>query len=209
MQKFKFENFESALYSTSVSMPLRSSSDCLRLDYPITRNKARDRTFTVCASKLWNNLPKTLRNSTSVNAFKKALKHICFQINCSLCLYFYLHVYCVFHFCKCPEPLGMAYQIPGICNVTWSKGMSRMSGMLILSYRLKCMYDPKLSRCTIIHLLHLHSPFMSEHILSQESPHLFDITVYCQYNWTTLTPHSPGIKTTFLLCNISIATQML
>ena len=53
---------------------LRSSSDCLRLDYPITRNKAGGRTFTVCASKLWNNLPKTRRNSTSVNAFKKVLK---------------------------------------------------------------------------------------------------------------------------------------
>ena len=53
---------------------LRSSSDCLRLDYPITRNKAGDRTFTVYASKLWNNLPMTLTNCTSVNAFKKALK---------------------------------------------------------------------------------------------------------------------------------------
>ena len=53
---------------------LRSSSDCLRLDYPITRNKAGDRTFTFYASKLWNNLPMTLRNCTSVNAFKKALK---------------------------------------------------------------------------------------------------------------------------------------
>ena len=53
---------------------LRSSSDCLRLDYPITRSKAGDRTFTVYASKLWNNLPMTLRNCTSVNAFKKALK---------------------------------------------------------------------------------------------------------------------------------------
>ena len=53
---------------------LRSSSDCLRLGYPITRNKAGDRTFTVYASKLWNNLPMTLRNCTSVNAFKKALK---------------------------------------------------------------------------------------------------------------------------------------
>ena len=49
-------------------------SDCLRLDYPITRNKAGDRTFTVYASKLWNNLPMTLRNCTSVNTFKKALK---------------------------------------------------------------------------------------------------------------------------------------
>ena len=53
---------------------LRSSCDRLRLDYPITRNKAGDRTFTVYASKLWNNLPMTLRNCTSVNAFKKALK---------------------------------------------------------------------------------------------------------------------------------------
>ena len=56
---------------------LRSSSDCLRLDYTITRNKVGDRNFTVCASKLRNNLPKTLRNSTSVNmvkTFKKALK---------------------------------------------------------------------------------------------------------------------------------------
>ena len=56
---------------------LRSLSDCLHLNYPITRNKAGDRTFTVCASKLWNNLPKTLRNSASV---RKHLKHI-FQIN--------------------------------------------------------------------------------------------------------------------------------
>ena len=53
---------------------LRSSSDGLHLDYPITRNKTRGRTFTVYASKLWNNLPMTLRNCTSVNAFKKALK---------------------------------------------------------------------------------------------------------------------------------------
>ena len=52
---------------------LRSSSDCLRLDYLIAINKAGDKTFTVCASKLWYNLPKTLRNCTSVNAFKKAL----------------------------------------------------------------------------------------------------------------------------------------
>ena len=53
---------------------LRSSSDCRRLDYTITRNKAGDRTFTVYASKLWNNIPMTLRNCTSINAFKKALK---------------------------------------------------------------------------------------------------------------------------------------
>ena len=53
---------------------LRSSSDCLCLDYPITRNRARDRTLTVCTSKLCNDLPKALRNCTSVNTFKKAHK---------------------------------------------------------------------------------------------------------------------------------------
>ena len=29
---------------------------------------------TVCASKLWNNIPVRIRQSVSVNAFKKALK---------------------------------------------------------------------------------------------------------------------------------------
>ena len=72
---------------------LRSFSDCLRLDYPITRNKAGDRTFTVYASKLWNNLPMTLRNCTSVNAFKKALKThfpkliILFVVHILLCMF--------------------------------------------------------------------------------------------------------------------------
>ena len=57
---------------------LRSSSDYLRMDYPMTRNKAGGRTFTVRASTLWNNLRKTLRTSTSVNAFKEStLNHIC------------------------------------------------------------------------------------------------------------------------------------
>ena len=73
---------------------LRSSSDRLRLDYPITRNKAGDRTFTVYASKLWNNLPMTLRNCNSVNAFKKALKThfvpkliVLFDVHILLCIF--------------------------------------------------------------------------------------------------------------------------
>ena len=53
---------------------LRSSKDRLRLDYPRTRVQAGDKSFTVCASKLWNNIPVHIRQSVSVNAFKKALK---------------------------------------------------------------------------------------------------------------------------------------
>ena len=86
---------------------LRSSSDCLRLDYPITRNKAGDRTFTVCASKLWNDLPKTLRNCTSVNAFKKALKTHLFSINYDVYILFCMfRPIFFFRFCKRPEPFG-------------------------------------------------------------------------------------------------------
>ena len=57
---------------------LRSSKDHLRLEYPITRVQAGDKTFTVCASKVWNNLPRHIRQSVSVNAFKKALKTFLF-----------------------------------------------------------------------------------------------------------------------------------
>ena len=53
---------------------LRSSSDPLRLTYSVTRTLAGDRTFTVSASKYWNDLPLTVRQSSSVSAFRKALK---------------------------------------------------------------------------------------------------------------------------------------
>ena len=53
---------------------LRSSSDPLRLTFSVTRTLAGDRTFTVSASKEWNDLPLAIRQSTSVDAFKKALK---------------------------------------------------------------------------------------------------------------------------------------
>ena len=52
----------------------RSSKDRLQLDYPKTHVQAGDKSFTVCASKLWNNIPVHIRQSVSVNAFKKALK---------------------------------------------------------------------------------------------------------------------------------------
>ena len=53
---------------------LRSSNDYFRLEYPITRVLAGDRTFTVYASKEWNKLPISIRKSSSTNMFKKALK---------------------------------------------------------------------------------------------------------------------------------------
>ena len=56
------------------SRNLRSSNDNLRLNYPITRVQAGDRTFTVAASKGWNNLPMSIRQSASIDIFKKALK---------------------------------------------------------------------------------------------------------------------------------------
>ena len=74
------------------SRNLRSSKDCLRLDYPRTRVQAGDKSFTVCASKLWNNIPVHIRESVSVNAFKKALRHTCFLINFSLYIIF-LHIF--------------------------------------------------------------------------------------------------------------------
>ena len=35
-----------------------------------------DRSFTYSAPKLWNNLPNTVRNSSSLNSFKSNLKHV-------------------------------------------------------------------------------------------------------------------------------------
>ena len=75
---------------------LRSSKDRLRLDYPRTRVQAGDKSFTVCASKLWNNIPIHIRQSVSVNAFKKALKTYLFP-NWLIDLFFhyviYLHIF--------------------------------------------------------------------------------------------------------------------
>ena len=87
---------------------LSSSKDRLRLDYPRTRVQAGDKSFTVCASKLWNNIPVHIMQSVSVNAFKKALKTYLFPnwFIFSLCYIFahFPHNF-VLH-CKRLEPLG-------------------------------------------------------------------------------------------------------
>ena len=57
---------------------------CLRscrlddLNIPRSNNKFGDRSFFVCAPKLWNTLPVEVKNSPSVQSFKKVLKTFLF-----------------------------------------------------------------------------------------------------------------------------------
>ena len=65
-------------YSPSRTLRSTSSND---LTVPRTRLKTYgDRAFSVAGPRLWNNLPSSVRNSTSVPAFKKALKTHLFKI---------------------------------------------------------------------------------------------------------------------------------
>ena len=119
-------NKKGKIRSTAITHCIsRSSSDCLRLDYPITRNKAGDRTFTVYASKLWNNLPMTVRNCTSVNAFKKALKTHLFPnyLFSLMFIFYYVNVYYFFTSVSALNLLGMAYQILVVCMYVCTSGM--------------------------------------------------------------------------------------
>ena len=60
--------FKSSLYN------LRSSGSIL-LSMPIVRSKTLgDRAFMVAAPRLWNSLPKKLREITTVNSFKAHIK---------------------------------------------------------------------------------------------------------------------------------------
>ena len=52
----------------------RSSGDPLKLTYLTKRKQTGDRTFTVASSIEWNKLPLTLRQSPSIENFKKSLK---------------------------------------------------------------------------------------------------------------------------------------
>ncbi len=53
---------------------LRSAHDTLRLDVPAMRLKIADGTFSSFGPRHWNNLPLAIRNSASINIFKKQLK---------------------------------------------------------------------------------------------------------------------------------------
>jgi len=74
---------------------LRSSNDIL-LTIPITKLKTYgDRSFKAAAPKLWNSLPKEIRESDSVTSFKRALKTHLFKeaYKCWPFVDFYLSYY--------------------------------------------------------------------------------------------------------------------
>ena len=59
---------------------LRSSAKNL-LQTPIVRTKAYgERSFSVAAPKLWNNLPDTFKNIDSLDSFKKTQKTFLFRV---------------------------------------------------------------------------------------------------------------------------------
>ena len=55
---------------------LRSSSDSTLLSYPNVKLKATlgERAFLFAAPKLWNAVPRIIRESTSIDTFKRKLK---------------------------------------------------------------------------------------------------------------------------------------
>ena len=69
----------SLLSSYAPKRMLRSSAKNL-LQTPIARTKAYgERSFSVAAQKLWNNLPDTIKNINSLDSFKKNLKTFLFR----------------------------------------------------------------------------------------------------------------------------------
>ena len=52
------------------------SNDSIMLEYPKKKSLRSfdDRSFSVAATKLWNELPGDIRNISSINVFKTALK---------------------------------------------------------------------------------------------------------------------------------------
>ena len=82
---YKILNGQSPSYLTSLISsykPVRSlrSSDLLLLQVPnVMTATYGQRTFSYCAPKLWNSLPKSLKESETVTIFKKKLKTFLFR----------------------------------------------------------------------------------------------------------------------------------
>ena len=82
---YKILNGQSPSYLTSLISsykPVRSlrSSDHLLLQVPnVMTATYGQRTFSYCAPKLWNSLPKSLKESETVTIFKKKLKTFIFR----------------------------------------------------------------------------------------------------------------------------------
>ena len=53
--------------------------DSLLLEEPRSRSKMGYRSFSICAPKLWNKIPFSIRSSLSINIFKKQLKTYLFS----------------------------------------------------------------------------------------------------------------------------------
>ena len=53
---------------------LRADEDDLLLDIPNTRYRSTERAFRVAGPRLWNKLPRNLRESETLTCFKKGLK---------------------------------------------------------------------------------------------------------------------------------------
>ena len=66
---------------TSSRYNLRSSNDKHLLEHPKIKSKVTlgDRSFTVAAPKLWNNLPSALWNASNIDSFKRLLKTYLFK----------------------------------------------------------------------------------------------------------------------------------
>ena len=69
------------LKSTTSRLGLRSTCDRTLLCIPFTKRKTfADRSFSVVGPRLWNGLPKTIRESPNPDCFKKHLKTYLFDI---------------------------------------------------------------------------------------------------------------------------------
>ena len=82
---YKILNSSSPEYLTSLLQiyetpyDLRSTADGDQLVVPRSHKLAGDQAFSVTAPKMWNALPSTIRQATSIESFRKLLKHKLFS----------------------------------------------------------------------------------------------------------------------------------
>ena len=68
------------LHLHSPSRSLRPSADTRRLKIPLYKYKTKgDRAFPYFGPFVWNSLPLHIRNATTIDTFKSALKNLCLQ----------------------------------------------------------------------------------------------------------------------------------
>ena len=73
--------FSDFLHLYSPSRPLRSSADTRLLKIPLYKCKTKgDRAFSYCGPSVWNSLPLHIRNATTIDTFKSALKAYLFNL---------------------------------------------------------------------------------------------------------------------------------